>query len=59
VDVDEDLNAHTVANWDLLGDAGVFERAGGRNVRGTRTSLTYRDVLRVSNAGTRILGGRR
>ena len=59
VDVDEDLNAQTVANWDLLGDAGVFERARGRNVRGTRTSLTYRDVLRVSNAGTRILGGRR
>lgn len=58
VEVDEDLNAETVANWDLLGDGDVFVKQGGRNIRHTRTSLTYRDVLKVSKAGTRILGKR-
>lgn len=57
---DEDLRAETVVNWGLLGDAGAVERAGGRSERGVRVSLTYRDVLRVSRVGARVLGvGRR
>jgi alkylated DNA repair protein alkB family protein 6 len=56
VAVDEDLGPSTVANWSLLGDAGKFD--GGRNVRETRTSLTYRDVLKVSKLGIGILGRR-
>jgi alkylated DNA repair protein alkB family protein 6 len=57
VEVDEDLSEQTVANWGLLGDAGSVVRDGGRSVRGTRVSLTYRDVVRVSSAARNILGG--
>lgn len=57
IEVDEDLNRKTVANWDLLGSANVFEEAGGRNERATRVSLTYRDVLKVSSAASKVLGG--
>lgn len=57
VEVDEGLNAETVANWDLLEDRASIEKAGGRNVRGTRISLTYRDVLKVSSAANKVLGG--
>ncbi|KAF4555683.1 Hypothetical protein D9617_2g056460 [Elsinoe fawcettii] len=56
VEVDEDLGPETVANWDLLEDREKVMREGGRNVRGTRTSLTYRDVVKVSNLGNKILG---
>lgn len=56
VDVDEDLTPDTVANWNLLDNAQIFVENGSRNVRTTRTSLTYRDVLKVSKAGTWILG---
>ena len=56
VQVDEGLGPETIANWDLLGDNEAF--AEGRNVRGVRISLTYRDVLRVSNLGAKILGRR-
>jgi len=58
-EVDEDLNENTVVNWSLLGDGKKIEDCGGRNVRVMRTSLTYRDVVKVSNAGNRILGGGR
>lgn len=51
VGVDEGLGEEGVVNWGLLGDRGQFE--GGRCVRGTRVSLTYRDVLRVK----RVAGG--
>ena len=57
VEVDEDLNAESVANWNLLGARTPIEEAGGRNVRGTRISLTYRDVLKVSSAANKVLGG--
>ncbi|KAF2621250.1 hypothetical protein BU25DRAFT_443896 [Macroventuria anomochaeta] len=57
VEVDEDLNVATVANWSLLGDRRVFEDAGGRNVRGTRISLTYRDVLKVNSAASKVFEG--
>ena len=59
IDVDADLSAATVANWGLLGDASVFEEVGGINQRGTRVSLTYRDVLKVSSAVGKVLGGLR
>ncbi|KAL9094009.1 MAG: hypothetical protein Q9165_003679 [Trypethelium subeluteriae] len=51
---DENLGPDTIVNWELLGNPEQFE--SGINERGTRISLTYRDVLRVSNAGSRILG---
>ena len=59
INIDEDLNAETVANWELLSEEGrrAVEENGGRNVRGTRVSLTYRDVIKVSRAASRVLGG--
>ncbi|KAI4726870.1 hypothetical protein E4T49_05313 [Aureobasidium sp. EXF-10728] len=56
IEVDENLSPDTVANWTLLGDNKVFVDNGGQNVRTTRISLTYRDVLKVSKVGARILG---
>ncbi|KAL2350896.1 hypothetical protein BJ546DRAFT_363983 [Cryomyces antarcticus] len=53
-DVDEVLNSTAIANWNLLGDAAKFESGSSR--RDTRTSLTYRDVLKTSKVGSRILG---
>ena len=60
VATDEDLCAETVANWDLLGAPLAFE-ADRKNERGTRVSLTYRDVLKVNSAVGKVLGrlGRR
>ncbi len=57
VEVDEGLNADTVANWSLLDNKSAVEAAEGRNVRATRISLTYRDVLKVSSAASKVLGG--
>ncbi|KAF2850185.1 hypothetical protein T440DRAFT_397593 [Plenodomus tracheiphilus IPT5] len=57
IEVDENLGQETVANWELLGDARAFEEQGGRNFRETRTSLTYRDVLKVSTAASKVFGG--
>lgn len=56
IETDENLGPDTVANWTLLGDSKAFADNGGKNTRSTRVSLTYRDVLKVSKAGTRILG---
>lgn len=52
VEEDVDLSAETVANWDLLRSTSDF--ANGRNTRQTRTSLTYRDVLQVSQAANKL-----
>ncbi|KAL6791832.1 hypothetical protein J3E68DRAFT_442561 [Trichoderma sp. SZMC 28012] len=49
---DLDLSADTIVNWPLLRDAEAF--ASGRNPRQTRTSLTYRDVLKVSKVGAKL-----
>ncbi|KAF2118021.1 hypothetical protein BDV96DRAFT_611575 [Lophiotrema nucula] len=57
VDVDEDLSPDTIANWYLLAEPYVFEEAGGKNERATRISLTYRDVLKVSSAASKVFGG--
>ena len=54
---DENLGPSTVANWDLLGQPDLFE--SGRNERGTRVSLTYRDVLKVSSAVGKVFGAMR
>jgi alkylated DNA repair protein alkB family protein 6 len=56
IEVDEDLTEETVVNWNLLGDKTQFQ--DGVNKRGTRISLTYRDVLKVSKVGIGILGRR-
>lgn len=57
IEVDEGLNEESVANWALVGDTVGLEATGGRIVRGTRVSLTYRDVLKVSTAASKVLGG--
>ncbi|KAI5299953.1 hypothetical protein KEM55_000831 [Ascosphaera atra] len=49
---DERLGPETVCNWELLGNKDAY--AGGRYDRKTRTSLTYRDVLKVSKVGDRL-----
>ena len=53
-DVEEDagLSPETVVNWDLLRSAAEFR--SGRNLRKTRTSLTYRDVLKTSKLGNKL-----
>jgi alkylated DNA repair protein alkB family protein 6 len=55
--IDEHLEPSTVANWDLLADSQKIIHAGGCNIRETRVSLTYRDVLKVSSAASKVLGG--
>lgn len=56
--VDGDLGAETVCNWGLLGEKDGS--LGGSYERMTRTSLTYRDVLKVAKVGNtlKFLGGR-
>lgn len=44
VTVDKDLGDETVDNWSLLSDR---DQWGGDKERQTRTSLTFRDVLKV------------
>lgn len=53
-DEDVDLSERTVANWALLRSPESF--ADGRNARQTRTSLTYRDVMKVSKLGNKLGG---
>jgi len=53
-DIDEDLNlsAKTIMNWPLLREPEAF--VDSRNARQIRTSLTYRDVLKVSKVGNKL-----
>lgn len=55
---DEDLSADTICNWDLLREKELYH--AGWYKRETRTSLTYRDVLKVAKMGNslKFLGGR-
>ncbi|RCI15292.1 hypothetical protein L249_6488 [Ophiocordyceps polyrhachis-furcata BCC 54312] len=53
---DVDLGPGGIVNWSLLGNADAY--ADGSNVRGIRTSLTYRDVVHVSKAGSKLGLGR-
>ncbi|RFU81857.1 alkylated dna repair alkb like 6 [Trichoderma arundinaceum] len=52
IEEDLDLSANTIVNWSLLRNPEAF--AGGRSARQTRTSLTYRDVLKVSKVGNKL-----
>ena len=52
LDEDVDLSETTIANWALLRSPAAFET--GRNRRQTRTSLTYRDVMKVSKLGNKL-----
>lgn len=54
VTADANLNSKTVANWDLLGHPELLK--DGVNKRQIRTSLTYRDVLKVSRLGRKLFG---
>lgn len=50
--VDGDLREETVCNWGLLGEKEKF--LGGSYERMTRTSLTFRDVLKVAKVGNTL-----
>ncbi|KAH8894841.1 hypothetical protein GQ53DRAFT_64028 [Thozetella sp. PMI_491] len=52
IEEDIDLSESTVANWSLLRSPSQFQ--DGTNQRRTRTSLTYRDVLKVSKLGSKL-----
>ncbi|KAL5046219.1 hypothetical protein BDW71DRAFT_67859 [Aspergillus fruticulosus] len=47
---EENLGPDSICNWELLGDVERF--AEGWCERGTRVSLTYRDVLKVAKVGS-------
>jgi alkylated DNA repair protein alkB family protein 6 len=49
---DVNVSKQTIANWDLLRSPSLY--LDGINQRQTRTSLTYRDVLKVSKLGNRL-----
>ena len=49
VDIDEGIGEGGVVNWALVGNKEEFKN--GKNVRGTRVSLTFRDVVRVKSLG--------
>lgn len=49
---DVDLSEQTIANWGLLRSSAPFQE--GHNARQVRTSLTYRDVLKVSKLGSKL-----
>ncbi|KAI6379089.1 hypothetical protein MCOR25_002073 [Pyricularia grisea] len=52
VNADEGLSEATVTNWNLLRSKEAF--VGGRSERTVRTSLTYRDVMKVSKLGNKL-----
>lgn len=52
IQADVSLSPETVSNWDMLRTPEDF--ANGVNQRSIRTSLTYRDVLKVSKLGNNI-----
>jgi alkylated DNA repair protein alkB family protein 6 len=51
ISADVDISEQTIANWSLLCSP-LFQ--DGLNQRQTRTSLTYRDVLKVSKLGNKL-----
>lgn len=52
VEQEVDLDQSSVANWDLLRSPETFNE--GKFQRSTRTSLTYRDVIKVSKLGVKF-----
>ena len=59
VQSDEELNSESIVNWSLLGSTETF--ANGISERKARTSLTYRDVIKVASVGgaMKFLQGKR
>ena len=51
VEKESDLGSDTVANWDLLRSQG---EVATHIVRESRTSLTYRDVIKVSKLSAKL-----
>lgn len=54
---DTHLNSETIANWEYLRSTDTIN--GGILPRSTRTSLTFRDVIKVSSLGKFGLFGKR
>ena len=52
VEVDEDITADAIVNWEQLGDRSEYGK--GRYQRRERLSLTYRDVLKVAKVGSTV-----
>ncbi|KAL2135544.1 hypothetical protein VTI74DRAFT_8150 [Chaetomium olivicolor] len=52
ISTDVDISEQTIANWGLLRSPSLYQ--DGLNQRQTRTSLTYRDVLKVSKLGSKL-----
>lgn len=52
ITTDTELNSETVENWALL--RSPEQVVNGTNERQIRTSLTYRDVLKVSKLGSKL-----
>lgn len=50
--LDEDLGPERIANWNVLGAPDVF--TSGCVQREARISLTYRDVLKVSQISNKL-----
>ena len=50
--MDERLGPREISNWDQLGRPEDF--MSGQYERQTRTSLTYRHVLKTSNIGSKL-----
>lgn len=57
IDKDGELGGEPIANWGLLGDREAFGE--GWKMRGTRVSLTFRDVVKVKSLGKAFGGLRR
>lgn len=60
VPYDVNLGPSNVANWDSLSEKtrdGITQH-NGTHIRGVRTSLTYRDVLKVRKIGIGVVGRR-
>ncbi|KAJ5927775.1 hypothetical protein N7466_006731 [Penicillium verhagenii] len=49
VSTDKDLGSHSICNWNLLREQNTY--CAGWYPRETRTSITYRDVLKVAKMG--------
>ncbi|KAJ5953639.1 hypothetical protein N7454_000535 [Penicillium verhagenii] len=49
VSTDKDLGSRSICNWDLLRERNIY--CAGWYPRETRTSITYRDVLKVAKMG--------
>lgn len=52
IEQEVDLGHSSIANWDLLRSPEKFKE--GMYQRSTRTSLTYRDVIKVSKLGAKF-----